>query len=153
MISVGGGEQSAPHRFASMVSSATKRRNFIRSVIQFLRTHNFDGLDIHWQYPGAEELGGHTSDKEYLTLLLEELNELFRSREWLLSIAAPASRFRVDDGFNPEILANLVDFVNVQAYNFHRDKKPGAEHHANLNVRPDDQDLETFFNVVSTNEH
>ncbi|XP_045475619.1 probable chitinase 10 [Harmonia axyridis] len=147
MISVGGGEQSAPHRFASMVSSATKRRNFIRSVIQFMKVHNFDGLDIHWQYPGDEELGGHTSDKEYLVLLLEELNELFRPREWLLSIAVPASRFRIEDGFRPDRLANLVDFVNLQAYNFHRDKDPGAEHHANLNVRPDDQDLDTFFNV------
>ncbi|KAK9881823.1 hypothetical protein WA026_017335 [Henosepilachna vigintioctopunctata] len=147
LISVGGGEESAPHRFASMVSSALKRTNFIRSVIQFIKLHDFDGLDIHWQYPGAQELGGHTSDKEYLLLLLEELSDIFQSRDWLLSIAVPASRFRVEDGFNPNVLANLVDFVNLQAYNFHKDKEPGAEHHANLNVRPGDEDLDLFFNV------
>jgi chitinase len=147
LISVGEGRQDGSHRFSSMVSSANRRREFIRSAIGLIKQYNFDGMDIHWEYPGAEELGGQLSDKEYLNLFLEELSEIFKPRGWLLSIAVPASRFRVEDGFNPQRLGSLVDFVNLQAFDFHRERDPVADHHSNLYPRPHDNGLDLFLSV------
>lgn len=63
-----------------MVSSARRRRGFIRSAIQFIKQYGFDGMEVHWEYPGAEELGGQVSDKDQLNQFLEELNEIFKPK-------------------------------------------------------------------------
>lgn len=149
LISVGGGREEGSHRFSNLISNAVRRRDFIRSATSFIRQHNFDGLDLHWQYPGAEELGGHSTDKQYFALFLEELSEVFKANDWLLTVSAPASRFRIEDGFDPLRLANTVDFINMQAYDFHSDREPVADHHAPLNSRPHDNDINIFYNVVS----
>lgn len=44
----------------------------------FLSKYGFDGMELHWEYPGAEEMGGQVTDKEYLNQFLEELYEIFR---------------------------------------------------------------------------
>ncbi|KAJ8920078.1 hypothetical protein NQ315_011732 [Exocentrus adspersus] len=147
LVSVGGGREDGSYRFSTLVSSARHRRDFIRSAISFLKQYDFDGIDIHWQYPGAEELGGRVTDKEFLTLFLEELSEIFKERGWLLVVSASASRFRIEDGFNPSTLGDVVDFVNVQAYDFHRDRDPVADHHSNLYARPHDNGLNLFLSV------
>ena len=44
-----------------MAASASSRQTFIASVVDFLKTYNFDGLDLDWEYPA--ERGGKTIDK------------------------------------------------------------------------------------------
>lgn len=43
------------------------KRNEIFS--SFLRQHNFDGLEVDWEYPGIR--GGQPDDKYYLTIFLQ----------------------------------------------------------------------------------
>jgi chitinase len=45
------------------------RSEFVNSTITFLRTRNFDGLDIDWEYPGRR--GGPPQDKVNLALLMK----------------------------------------------------------------------------------
>ncbi|KAF7263377.1 hypothetical protein GWI33_002649, partial [Rhynchophorus ferrugineus] len=52
LLAIGGTRQDAPHRFSSMISSASKRRDFIKSAYSIIRQYNFDGIEIHWEYPG-----------------------------------------------------------------------------------------------------
>ncbi|KAJ8980546.1 hypothetical protein NQ317_001053 [Molorchus minor] len=144
LISVG---DDGSYRFSSLVSSARRRRDFIRSTISFLTQYDFDGMEIHWEYPGAEEFGGHVTDKEFYNLFLEELSEIFKDRGWLLAASAPASRFRIEDGFDPSNLGKNVDFVNIQAYDFHREREAIADHHSNLFARPEDHGLNLFLSV------
>lgn len=149
LISIGGIREESSHRFSNLVNSANKRRDFIRSVTNFIRKHNFDGIDIHWQYPAAEELGGRVSDKQHFSLLLEEMSDIFKSSGWLLFVTVSSSRFRIDDAYDPAVLAKVADVINVQAYDFHRDRDLVASHHSNLYSRPGEIGVDAYFSGVS----
>lgn len=50
MISVGG--EGTDRLFSEMVQEPFRRSMFIESAVNFLRDNDFDGLDLHWVYPG-----------------------------------------------------------------------------------------------------
>ncbi|KAF2999491.1 hypothetical protein E8E13_008711 [Curvularia kusanoi] len=92
-IGIGGWEFSAPgsthHTWSDMASSKANRDAFITSLLKFLDEWNFSGVDIDWEWPGAESRGGNPSnDKQNYGSLLTELREALGSRG--LSIALPA---------------------------------------------------------------
>ena len=49
-------------RFIGMVSKPENRAVFMKSAISFLRTNNFDGLNLDWEFPGQS--GSMGSDKD-----------------------------------------------------------------------------------------
>jgi len=68
MLAVGGWNMaSAP--FTRMVATAPSRQEFATSTVKFLRDHNFDGLDLDWEYPANR--GSPPGDKQKYVQLLE----------------------------------------------------------------------------------
>jgi chitinase len=53
-----------------MVSTKESRATFIESVVSLLGLYGFDGLDIDWEYPAADDRGGRPEDFENYVLLL-----------------------------------------------------------------------------------
>ena len=53
----------------AMLATEESRGQFVASAIQYLRTHDFDGLDLVFQYPGNR--GSPPEDRERFTLLLQ----------------------------------------------------------------------------------
>ena len=47
MIAIGGWNEGSK-RFSKLVANNDLRSNFIKSVLKFLREHNFDGIDFDW---------------------------------------------------------------------------------------------------------
>jgi GH18 family chitinase len=43
---------SVSGKLSKMASSGTNRKNFIHSVGKTIAEHGFDGIDLHWEYPG-----------------------------------------------------------------------------------------------------
>ena len=44
--------------FSNMASTSANRQAFVNSLVQFMNTYGFDGADIDWEYPGADDRGG-----------------------------------------------------------------------------------------------
>ena len=54
--------------FIPIMNSASLRAEFIQNAVKFLREHNFDGLDMDWEFPGTR--GSKPDDKYTFTKLM-----------------------------------------------------------------------------------
>lgn len=52
-----------------MVSTPVNRKTFIHSALIFLRAHEFDGLDLAWEFPAQNS--SHPEDKQWFTALIK----------------------------------------------------------------------------------
>lgn len=55
-ISIGGWDAGGKI-FSDMAKSADKRKKFIDSVIKLMDKYGFDGVDVDWEYPVADDRG------------------------------------------------------------------------------------------------
>jgi chitinase len=122
MIAVGGWSHNDPgpmqRRFSQMAASAINRVTFANSVVEFLRTYGFDGLDLDWEYPSLKERGGKREDYDNYVLMVKELRDAFNaaSEPFELSVAIPGNVTKLEMGFDLAGLAEHVDWFNIMAY-------------------------------------
>ncbi|KAE8419746.1 glycoside hydrolase superfamily [Aspergillus pseudocaelatus] len=136
LVALGGWTHTdpGPYRevFTTMVSSPANRQTFITNLLSFLNQYGFDGVDIDWEYPGAEERGGRPTDKENFTKLLQEMRQVFHSK-YVMTFAAPLASYYLRN-YDLKGASEAVDWINVMAYDIHgtweTDKK--AAGHTNL---------------------
>lgn len=72
MLSLGGWLDSTK-KYSEMVAVKERRTNFIEKAISFLKAHEFDGLDLAWEYPNCWQgaLGVSPKDKNNFVALLK----------------------------------------------------------------------------------
>jgi len=127
-----GGWSFGTAKFKEVAKTRFDRQTFVFSATNFLRKHNFDGLDMDWEYPKS-------SDKENFAALLTELSEAFTyeaeesgQERLLLSAAVPVGPDNVRGGYDVPAVAKALDFVNLMAYDFHGKWESQAGHNAPL---------------------
>lgn len=132
--------------FSDMVASSVNRQAFIRSLGQLLNTYGFDGVDLDWEYPAADDRGGVKADKANFVLLLAEMRSAFGSR-YGISLTLPASYWYLQ-GFDVNAIQYNVDWMNMMSYDIHGVWDAGNIHtgpflrpHANLTEIEDGLDL------------
>lgn len=47
MVAIGGWNEGST-KYSEMAKNPASRKEFVESVLKFLETHNFDGLDLDW---------------------------------------------------------------------------------------------------------
>ncbi|KAK3089326.1 hypothetical protein FSP39_002736 [Pinctada imbricata] len=151
-LAVGGWNMgSAP--FTQMVATDATRRAFATDAVKFLRKHNFDGLDLDWEYPGNR--GSPASDKDKYTELVKVLNSEFKKEaqtsgkdQLILSAAIPAGKSNIDPGYNVPEISKYVDMLNLMTYDLHGGSwEDETGHNAPLHQSPKDKGNNTMLNV------
>ncbi len=142
IISVGGWSWS--NRFSDVAATAATREVFANSAVNFIRTYNFDGVDLDWEYPVGGGLIGNSArpeDKQNYTLLLQTIREKLNAagtadgKQYLLTIASGASPTYAS---NTELgqIANAVDWINIMTYDFNGGWQKMSGHNAPLYYDP-----------------
>jgi GH18 family chitinase len=57
----------------------------------FVATHQFDGLDLDWEYPVAEERAGRAVDYKNFPIFMAALKRVMDTADKGLTITLPAS--------------------------------------------------------------
>lgn len=101
-----GGWSFGTEKFKTMASNKYNRRVFIFSSLEFLRSREFDGLDVDWEFPRGPE------DKKNFVDLLKELREAFEAEakekklpRLLLTAAVSAGADTVKSGYDVPAVA------------------------------------------------
>ena len=120
-ISVGGWSFTDPGptqtAFSEMTSSSGNRRRFINGLIKFMDTYGFDGIDLDWEYPGADDRGGKSQDTANYVSLAAELRAAFGTK-YGISMTLPTSYWYLQH-FDLLGIQKSVDWFNLMAYDLH----------------------------------
>ncbi|KAL2785261.1 hypothetical protein BJX66DRAFT_329388 [Aspergillus keveii] len=103
--------------FSDMARSATNRQTFINSLLHFMQTWGFDGVDLDWEYPGADDRGGIPDDTANFVELLRDMKNAFQGR-YGISVTLPASYWYLR-WFDLQGMQEHIDFFNVMTYDIH----------------------------------
>ncbi|KAK7959255.1 glycoside hydrolase [Apiospora aurea] len=120
MIAVGGWSFNDPGPTATVFSDIARsedaQKKFIKSVMSFIHTYAFDGIDLDWEYPTADDRSGRPEDFENFPKFMKNLKKSLGTNE--LSITLPASYWYLQN-FDIKNLQPHVDFFNMMTYDFH----------------------------------
>ncbi|PGH10677.1 hypothetical protein AJ80_07433 [Polytolypa hystricis UAMH7299] len=96
------------------------RQTFANNVVNFINTHNLDGVDFDWEYPAAPDIPGIPAGQlqegqdylDFLTIVKAQLPDKS------VSIAAPASYWYLK-GYPIEEIGAVVDYMVYMTYDLH----------------------------------
>ena len=55
-----GGYNAGGERFSNMASTASNRASFISSLLLYILDNRLDGMDLDWEFPGAQDRNTYT---------------------------------------------------------------------------------------------
>ncbi|KAK2718199.1 chitinase-3-like protein 1 [Artemia franciscana] len=144
LLAIGGWNEGSV-KYSYMASQPERRRGFVDSVVPFLQKYGFDGFDMDWEYP--TQRGGVAEDRENFIELLRELKAALSPHGLLLTCAVSPGEQVIDEAYDIPIVAELLDYINLMAYDYHGAWEQFTGHNAPLYPHPLDDGNVTNFNV------
>ncbi|XP_058444307.1 chitinase-like protein Idgf1, partial [Malaya genurostris] len=140
LLGIGGYRFSAPSpKYLELLETGAARITFINSVYSLVKTYDFDGIDLAWQFPqnkpkkirsttgklwhgfkkvfsGDQVLDEKADEhREEFTALLRELKNAFRSDGYQLGLTV-LPHVNATIFMDIPAIINYLDFVNIDAY-------------------------------------
>ncbi|KAF7941509.1 hypothetical protein BELL_0234g00160 [Botrytis elliptica] len=126
-VSIGGWAFSDDHTatqplFSNIAGNEANRTLFSQNVLQFLTTYGFDGVDLDWEYPGAEDRGGSETDVQGYPLLVKQLRETFdkspKGDGLGITFTVPSSYWYLR-WFDLPKMVPYINSINMMTYDLH----------------------------------
>ncbi|PYH48038.1 uncharacterized protein BP01DRAFT_313070, partial [Aspergillus saccharolyticus JOP 1030-1] len=99
-------------------ADSTTQAAFFKSLINFMSTYGFTGVDIDWEYPAATERNGRAEDYDNFPKFLASLKKALSDYKYGLSITLPTSYWYLQH-FDLTSIEPSVDWFNVMSYDLH----------------------------------
>ena len=124
-VGINDGSGDGKTNFKNMAATAAGRNNFIKDVMNVVRTNNLDGVDMDWEFPTTSD----GTDLTFTALMKELSDSLHRDARYYLSSAVTAGKYAggIRDAIRNEIFP-YVDFFNVMAYDDFNTTVPYRHH-------------------------
>ncbi|CEL11918.1 hypothetical protein ASPCAL15012 [Aspergillus calidoustus] len=139
--------------FTKMAADTSLTHRFAENLIEFMDKYGFDGVDIDWEYPGADDRGGRKEDYTNYPKMMSGLRRALQgsnrySKKWGLSLTVPTSYWYLR-WFDIKMLEMVVDEFNLMAYDLHgtwdREDPIGPYLYAHTNLTEIDDALDLFW--------
>ncbi len=123
-------------RYRQAAATPEARSKLIRSCVSLMQRYRFDGVDIDWEYPRAQDAAAFT---DLLREFRQALNQAgrHRARPYQLTIAAAGGAFNMARTYAawPAIAAS-VDYINLMTYDLNGSWEKLSNHQAHLFGEP-----------------
>ncbi|KAE8396531.1 glycoside hydrolase [Aspergillus alliaceus] len=154
-IALGGWDFNEPGltrtTFSDLAASQPAQDAFFESLISFMLHNGFDGVDLDWEYPAAEDRGGRPEDFANYVTLVKRLRERLNGapKSFGITLTLPASYWYLR-GFDIANLEPHIDWFNVMTYDIHglwdaEGKEIGAHAYAHTNLTEINMGLELLW--------
>ncbi|XP_046683989.1 probable chitinase 2 isoform X2 [Homalodisca vitripennis] len=124
-VAIGGWNEGSVN-YSVLAADADRRKLFVESVVNFMRTHGFNGFDLDWEFPAKR--GGAPEDKENFVALVKELHTSLKPEGWSLTAALGAGKDTMEVAYDLSQLNQYLDHIHLMCYDYHGkwDSQTGA---------------------------
>ena len=151
LLALGGWNDSKGKKYSELVSSPSSRAKFVANAVDFLTEHNFDGLDLDWEYPVCWQVdcsAGPATDKANFAAWVRELSTALSPKGLLLTAAVSPSNKVMDAGYDIPALDRYLDYISVMTYDYHGQWDKQTGHVAPMFQHVEDENI--YFNTNYT---
>ncbi|KAF3481753.1 symbiotic chitinase [Arthroderma uncinatum] len=140
--------------FSDLAGSEANQRIFFKSLISFMATYDFDGVDIDWEYPVDKDRGGRPQDFKKFPDFMANLKNALKSTggRGEVSVTLPASYWYLQH-FDLKNLSPHVDYFNIMSYDLHGTWDKGNKWTGNiLNAHTNLTEIELALDLIWRND-
>ncbi|RDB20192.1 Chitinase A1 [Hypsizygus marmoreus] len=128
LVSIGG--WSGSRYWSTNVATPEKRTAFVKTVTDFAKKYNLDGLDFDWEYPNGAGVGCNVispSDTSNFLAFLQELRKDPAGKKLILSAATAIKPFNGPDGTPSSSVSgfgDVLDWIAIMNYDLYGSWSP-----------------------------
>lgn len=113
--------------FPGMAATPETRSRFINQVLNFVKTHYYDGVDIDWEFVS------NPVEQQNFVFFIKELSLALKAQNppLLLTMAAPSGHYWAK-WINYEELVNSFDYIGCMTYDYHGEWTDHSGHNSPL---------------------